>query len=565
MTSIRPAVIYAAKSTTDVRGSIPDQVRDGHVVAQREGLTVFSEHEDEAKSAYKGNRGEGLEEALSECERLAQEHGSCALIVQHSDRIARGNGRDARHLTEYVLWAIKNDVQIKSVQDPDTFPEGDYALLMSAVMGQRNTEDSRRKALAVSDGLRRRVQKGKVLGGPTPYGYERRYRGEGPSPESFLALDEAQARVVRRVYEEFLAGASHREIAAGLVRDGIPAPKGGLWSQSTVKSTLKRKLYTGVIEDKDGNEIEGEHPAIIDRVTFDRAQRSSKTQARKGGRPSNGGHLLTGGLLKCGECGSTMNPRTTPRGRAYYVCSRRNDLGKEHCSQPSVDRRWVDEPLMIWLTEHALDVEETRRQVEERAALVLTSVRRAVQAADSELATADARFDRVQRDYQDRRISPEDWTAQRGQLAAEQQAAAAEAARLRARLEEVESERARADAETYTLRALVEYKGLARDLERAGAVSLDAVRTTLKQTFAAVIYQSVFDGRYTDETVFGGVPTGAGGMLSGIGSAHGLLTPLLEENAIIGETEDGCPIIRRSAVPLADLIERPSAQLSRTS
>ena len=36
------------------------------------------------------------------------------LIVQHSDRLARGNAKQARHLVEIVTWAIKHDVTIRS-------------------------------------------------------------------------------------------------------------------------------------------------------------------------------------------------------------------------------------------------------------------------------------------------------------------------------------------------------------------------------------------------------------------------------------------------------------------
>jgi len=345
----KPAVLYGAKSTEDTKGSIGTQLEDGRALAEREGLTVVGEYNDEAKSAYHGNRGQGLEDAMRHCEALAAEHGSSVLIVQHSDRLARGNGKDARHLTEYVLWGIKNDVQIKSIQDADTFPAGDYALLMSAVMGQRNTEDSRRKALSVSDGLKRRVKEGKALGGPCPYGYRRLYRPTGMKDgetESYLVFDDAQEPVVRRIYDEYLAGGTHRTIAAGLVRDQIPAPQGGRWAQATIKRTLGRKLYLGVLEDREGNEVEGKHPAIIDRATFDRVQAMRRHQSRKtGGRFNSGSHLMTRGLLKCGKCGSTMYPRVN-RGRSVYYCGGRLQWGTDFCDQHSLDAPLVDGALM---------------------------------------------------------------------------------------------------------------------------------------------------------------------------------------------------------------------------
>ena len=38
------AVLYAAKSTTDERGSIPTQLQDARQLSEREGWTVVAEH-----------------------------------------------------------------------------------------------------------------------------------------------------------------------------------------------------------------------------------------------------------------------------------------------------------------------------------------------------------------------------------------------------------------------------------------------------------------------------------------------------------------------------------------
>ena len=54
------AVLYAAKSTEDKRGSIPTQLDDGRKLAEAEGLEVVAEYSDEAASAYSGDRGPEL-------------------------------------------------------------------------------------------------------------------------------------------------------------------------------------------------------------------------------------------------------------------------------------------------------------------------------------------------------------------------------------------------------------------------------------------------------------------------------------------------------------------------
>src|SRR6516225_5539262 len=97
---IRAAIVYAAKSTEDRHGSIPTQLADGRKLAAQRGFEVAAEWQDEAASAYHGDRGPGLAKAMAECERLSTEHGTSALIVQHSDRLARGDAKQARHLIQ---------------------------------------------------------------------------------------------------------------------------------------------------------------------------------------------------------------------------------------------------------------------------------------------------------------------------------------------------------------------------------------------------------------------------------------------------------------------------------
>jgi resolvase-like protein len=103
-------IAYAAKSTQDKRGSISGQLAECRaLIADRAGCSLAAEYVDEAFSAYSGNRGPGLAEAMQHAEDLAAEHGRAELWAQHSDRLARGDGQAARHTVEVALWALKHD------------------------------------------------------------------------------------------------------------------------------------------------------------------------------------------------------------------------------------------------------------------------------------------------------------------------------------------------------------------------------------------------------------------------------------------------------------------------
>lgn len=71
---------------------------------------IVGEYTDEAISAYSRSRGDGLAKALEHSASIAADEGVCELWVQHSDRLARGDGKLARHV---ALWAIKVNVKIR--------------------------------------------------------------------------------------------------------------------------------------------------------------------------------------------------------------------------------------------------------------------------------------------------------------------------------------------------------------------------------------------------------------------------------------------------------------------
>src|SRR5262249_46375498 len=121
------AIVYAAKSTSDPHGSIPTQLEDGRKLAAHAASRSWP-MPGRGCLGLPRRPGAGLAKAMAECERLSAEHGTSALIVQHSDRLARGDAKEARHLIEVVLWALKANVELLSVQDPEMLTGGDLAL-----------------------------------------------------------------------------------------------------------------------------------------------------------------------------------------------------------------------------------------------------------------------------------------------------------------------------------------------------------------------------------------------------------------------------------------------------
>jgi len=417
------AILYAAKSTKDERGSNKTQLADGRAFAECNGLTVEGEYADEDASAYHGNRGPELEAALDHAERI----GAC-IVVQHSDRLARGDGVHARHLVQLVLDAKARGVRLRSKEDDSSLEN----VVMAAVMGERNTEDSRRKGAAVRAGMERKRQRGEYIG-HRPYGY----RWERNADDiRVIVPDPAEAAIIRRIFAEYLAGRSQKAISRDLSRDKVPSHRGGQWHPGTVRLILARPLYAGWIPDGADGVLEGKHEPIIDREDWEKVAELRKAKARTHGRgrPVAGRHIFRKGFLRCGICGESMIPRTTPNRasppRETYECyGHWRDV--ETCSMMPVQRADIDSAVLAYFEQVGLDLNATRDQLRSALNQKLDEARALLAAAERDAASAAQRLARVKRDYTNGDLTAPEWRGLRAELEPEATAAEAEVERLR--------------------------------------------------------------------------------------------------------------------------------------
>lgn len=469
---MRPAVLYAAKSTADPKGSIPNQLREGREQAAEEKRAVVAEFSEAKQSAYSGDRGPELLAARAEAERLIAQHGECALIIQHSDRLARGDGKKAAHLVEYALWGIKAGVKIISLQDPETFAHED--LIYAVLTGHRNHEDSRRKSGATKAGLRERREEGKWGGGPRPYGYT-----YDKATEMLRPL-EAEVVVVRRIFDQFLAGASLSAIARGLEEDGVSTRKGRLWRSSTISQIIANPVYIGKMRHED-EVYDGTHEGVLDKKLWNRAQGMLKARRKNGaGRRPKSRHLLSGGLLRH-SCGGTMICRSEDD---VYICEAHHHR-LSHCQVPKreavLPRRVVDAAVYNYFEALGLDVDATRAQVAEARDQKLAELRALSGQAHKEKAQAQSRLDKVRRDYTDDRLTAEEWREFRDELQAELDAATSSLERLLDQQAEIEAWSGLRDVEQEALEMLADVRAAIEKGE--GDERVDAVRAALARLF----------------------------------------------------------------------------------
>lgn len=347
-------VSYAAKSTEDIRGSIPDQLRDCREMIDRAGdRLLVAEHADEACSAYLGDRGPELVEAMHQAEVLAREHGTAELWAQHSDRLARGDGRSARHAVEIALWALKRGIRVRTIQDPDTFRD----LLYAVVTGQRNHEDSRRKGLASAAGRRRATERGEYVGHKAD-GYRLAVEiDDDGRVVKRLDIDPEREPALRLLFRLALAGKNSGTIARALNDAGWrtnPRAKGRQpqpWHSSGVLMILHNPRYAGLAVSKGEVVGHGQWPAYITVRQHERLQAMIAERLRRRRKARETEAFLLSRLAKCGLCGGPLTCHTglaradATFGRRYLCRSHARGRHRGRCEARPLDADIIETML----------------------------------------------------------------------------------------------------------------------------------------------------------------------------------------------------------------------------
>lgn len=129
-----------------------------------------------------------------------------------------------------------------------TLAEGDITHLHIGFKGTMNALFLKDLAEKTHRGLRGRIEDGKSAGGLC-YSYRvvKALNG-GTVTTGEREIELAEAGIVERMFREFVAGVSPKQIAKNLNRAGVPGPFGGAWSPSTIYGNAKRG--TGILNNE---------------------------------------------------------------------------------------------------------------------------------------------------------------------------------------------------------------------------------------------------------------------------------------------------------------------------
>ena len=202
--------------------------------------------------------------------------------------LVKSVSRLSRNIVDFIkLIRELREINVKIVSDANCLDtdntDEEFRLQMTAAFAEEESKDT---SDAIKWGLRDKYKKGEVsINCANFLGYDN-------GPGGGLIINEEQAVIVRRIFQEFLAGRTFYFIAKGLEKDNIKTGSGGFkWYPNKIRQILENEKYIGdahlnkyittdiykrKVEKNDGQVksyyVENDHPAIISREDFEKAQ-----------------------------------------------------------------------------------------------------------------------------------------------------------------------------------------------------------------------------------------------------------------------------------------------------
>ena len=274
------------------------------------------------------------------------------VIVKDSSRFGRNASESGRYIGEIFPKFGVRYIAVNDAIDSGRSKGVAIDFLNNSMRGMINEYYVAANSESIRSTLDMERRRGDFIGAFAKYGYKK-----DPADHHKLVIDEEAAHIVRMIFDLYLKGSGIRTIVRCLNEKGIPNPSaykqqqglnyrsraiGGsaLWSDKTVRRTLRDEMYIGnmvqgkrrkisykdkailACDEIDWIRVEGTHKAIIRPEDFARVQRMLKHGAKTSS--VSGETDLFSGLLKCADCGHALIKKTNrnpDKTYIYYRCS----------------------------------------------------------------------------------------------------------------------------------------------------------------------------------------------------------------------------------------------------
>lgn len=356
------AVAYGRYSSNNQREeSIDAQLRAIREYCEKENIELIEVFTDEAITGKTDDR----EDFQNMINQLLKGHLQVDYVLVHKFN------RFARNKFDSALYKKKlRDIGVKVVsvtQKIDDTPEGE---LLEGFLETIDQYYSANLAVEVRKGLRENALKGKHAGGQVLFGYSL-------DEEGYYVPNE-NAKIVRRMFEEFAAGIPKTDICERLNNEGYRNQRGKKFNTRTLYDLLRNEKYIGnyvyTIDKKETIRLDGiikGHP--IDMKLWNTVQRlcresSEEVQARQ--RTDKRYYHLTGKAFCtcCGEhiCGAGSKRSGGHNGKKdgklnyYYKCVGKVKH-KNGCKNTSINKDWLESKVLQAVTDIVMNKSQVRQ------------------------------------------------------------------------------------------------------------------------------------------------------------------------------------------------------------
>ena len=311
------------------------------------------------------------------------------ILVKSISRFARNTVDALKYIRELRDLNISVFFENENIDTLGT--GGDVLITILAAMAE---QESRTISTNIKWAWQRKFQNGEIiLNTGLMLGYTKLPKKDENGYDVYV-INEKEAKIIRRIYEEFIAGATLQRICSGLEEDGIRTKLGKeKWSPAVIQSILSNEKYTGnailgktfkqdvLTKNRQKNDgsmapmyyAENSHPAIIDPEVFELARKELEQRKAAKGATVNSSRYTSkypfSGMLICGNCGCRLRRhlRTMGAGNkvASWGCTNRIKNGRSECDSHHVREDVMERTYSAafrQMTENANEVIETVRE-----------------------------------------------------------------------------------------------------------------------------------------------------------------------------------------------------------
>lgn len=269
--------------------------------------------------------------------------------------IAKSIPRFARNTLDtlkYVRMLKERNIAVYfEVEKINTLKDGEFLMTILSSVAQQEVENT---SAYVKKGLKMKMKRGELVGFQGCLGYD--YDVVTKS----ISINEEGAKVVRYIFDRYVAGAGSTMIARELNEQGIMTIRGNPWTSSSVMGIVNNEKYKGDIllgktftvdplskrrlenlGEEDRFYIRDHHEPIISEETFARAQEirnrrnGNRKSATPGKREKFSRQYAFSCMLECGFCGASLSRRRWHSSSKYkktiWQCVKSTKSGKRFC------------------------------------------------------------------------------------------------------------------------------------------------------------------------------------------------------------------------------------------